>query len=120
MDINNITDKEIKTLMDRYTREKEYRRLYYAKKYNTDPKYRAYIREYNKVRYENKVYAKNVSQGMDNDKALSHRALKIQQYFKKNNNEEEFINKYPQENKLYNLLISNNITLKLGNNSTDI
>ena len=48
----NFTDAEIQILLKKYIRDKEYRRVYYNNKYKTDEKYRNYVRDYNKKRYE--------------------------------------------------------------------
>ncbi len=92
------TNLEIKVILERYKNQKEYRRVYYKNKYHTDPKYKQYVRDYNKVRYENKRLKELLEKGNLSLEALEvRRAINIKKYFKKQGREEDFNIKYPAE-----------------------
>tara|TARA_R100001463_G_scaffold16154_3_gene41983 strand:+ start:1374 stop:1688 length:315 start_codon:yes stop_codon:yes gene_type:complete len=97
----DFTDEQIKELLDRYVRTKEYRRVYYNKKYKNDEKYRNYVRDYNKKRYEDRKYDKLLLKGNNKDTLELNRAYSLKNYFNKTNRLEEFKKKYPNE---YNLI----------------
>jgi hypothetical protein len=92
------TNLEIKVILERYKNQKEYRRVYYKNKYHTDPNYKQYVRDYNKVRYENKRLKELLEKGNLPLEVLEvRRAINIKKYFTKQGREEDFNNKYPAE-----------------------
>ena len=112
IDIHNLTNEKIRSIMDKYKRDKEYRRIYYKNKYHTDCKYKEYIKDYNKIRYENNMYIKNIGEGVEEDKALESRANKLFKYYAKQNRFLEFKEKFSKESEIvYNLNVKN-ITYK--------
>ena len=102
----NFTDEEIQFLLKKYIRDKEYRRVYYNNKYKTDTKYRNYVRDYNKKRYEDMKLAKYIDRGGEEQVAYENRANNLKNYFIKNDRMEYFKTKYPAE---YNLSHSVNV-----------
>ena len=96
----NFTDDEIQLLLKKYIRDKEYRRVYYNHKYKTDPKYRNYVRDYNKRRYEDIKVAKYLDKGGEEDIAYENRANSLKKYFIKCGRESDFEKKHPTEYKL--------------------
>jgi hypothetical protein len=93
----DFTDEQIKELLNRYVRTKEYRRVYYNKKYKNDEKYRNYVRDYNKKRYEDIKFAKLLSNGGDKDTLELNRAHSLRRYFNKTNRLDDFKEKHPEE-----------------------
>ncbi len=100
--MSNLTNSQIKQVLERYIQQKEYRRVYYGNKYKTDPKYRQYNRDYNKVRYENNKLIKLEAQGQDINILKINRAKNIYEWFKKTDRIDIFKTKYPEENMLIN------------------
>ncbi len=95
-----LSNEQIKDILDRYARDKEYRRVYYGNKYKTDEKYRLYVRDYNKERYENKKLKLNLERGIEQLECDKIRAMGLQKYYSKTNREEHFKNKYKTESDL--------------------
>ena len=85
---------KIKEVLKRYARDKEYRRVYYGNKYKTCEKYRLYVRDYNKERYENKKKIVNMDRGISEVECDKIRANGLFKYYSKTDREEVFKNKY--------------------------
>ena len=98
------TNEQLKKICQMYQDKKEYRRIYYGNKYKNDPKYRAYVRDYNKVRYENRRCVKYIAKGINQDEAELNRAKNIEKWFMKTDRQELFKSKYTKE---YNLIYIN-------------
>jgi hypothetical protein len=96
----DLSNEEIQEVLKRYARDKEYRRVYYGNKYKTDEKYRQYVRDYNKERYENKKRDINLSKGIAELECDKIRAKGLLKYYSKSNREEVFKNKYKTESEL--------------------
>lgn len=96
----DLTESEIQEVLKRYKRDKEYRRIYYGDKYKKDEKYRLYIRDYNKKRYEDKKFKKNIDNGINTDDANVIRAKGLKKYYDKTDRYETFKTIYPDEDKL--------------------
>jgi len=92
------TNLEIKVILERYQNQKAYRRVYYKNKYHTDPHYKQYVKDYNKVRYENKRLKELLEKGNLSLEVLEvRRAINIKKYYTKQGREEDFNIKYPAE-----------------------
>tara|TARA_R110000772_G_scaffold25718_1_gene66821 strand:+ start:5545 stop:5841 length:297 start_codon:yes stop_codon:yes gene_type:complete len=95
-----LNDEQIKDVLRRYARDKEYRRVYYGNKYKTCEKYRLYVRDYNKERYENKKRNVNMAKGMEQSKCDIIRANGLSKYYSKTGRIDIFKNKYKTESEL--------------------
>ena len=93
----DMTDEQIQEVLQRYIRQKEYRRVYYGNKYKNDENYRVYVRDYNKERYENKKWGDNMIKHGDSNICDHIRAKSLHKYYLKNNRLDDFKNKYPNE-----------------------
>jgi hypothetical protein len=100
--MDKLTESQIRRILDRYVAQKEYRRLYYADKYNNDEKYRQYVRDYNKRRYELKKYNDNIKKGLTEGQSKNIMAKSCLKYLKKHNREDEFKKAFPEEYLLLN------------------
>lgn len=101
IDLENLTDETIKKVIDKFKKQKEYRRVYYGNKYKQDDKYRQYVRDYNKVRFENGKLDKGLKLGQDEEVLNRNRAINIRSWFAKTDREDVFKQKYPEEYKIY-------------------
>ena len=100
--MDNLTDTQIRQILDRYVAQQEYRRVYYANKYNTDLQYKQYVRDYNKRRYELKKYDENIKKGLTEGQSKNIMATGCLNYLKKHNRQDDFKNIFPQEYLLLN------------------
>ena len=100
--MDKLTDSQIRQILDRYVAQKEYRRLYYNDKYNNDEKYRLYVRDYNKRRYELKKFNDNIKNGVSEGQSKNIMAKNLLNYLQKNNREDDFKKTFPNEYKLLN------------------
>ncbi len=100
--MENLTEKQIRNILDRYVSQKEYRRVYYGNKYNNDLQYKQYVRDYNKRRYEIKKYEKNIEKGLTEGQSKNIMAINCLNYLKKHERQDEFKNTFPVEYKLLN------------------
>ena len=96
-----FTEEQIQFLLTKYEKDREYRRLYYSKKYKENETYRHYIRDYNKNRYEDVKFAKWISEGGSEEQGLKNKADGFKKYFSRNGRMEDFQNKFPD---VFNLL----------------
>lgn len=96
----DLTDEHIKVILKRYEKSKEYRRVYYGNKYKNDEKYRIYIRDYNKERYENKKRILNLERGKSQEECDKIRAMGLCKYYSKTDRQEIFKDKYKFESEL--------------------
>ena len=95
---NGWTDDKIKIIIEKYKREKEYRRVYYNHKYKNDMKYRTYVRDYNKRRYEDSRLLINYDKGIiDLDTLKKQRAYNLYKYYEKDSRLEQFMLIYKNE-----------------------
>jgi len=99
----NFTDDEIQFLLKKYIKDKEYRRVYYNNKYKTDEKYRNYVRDYNKKRYEDIKLKKYIDNGGDENIGKELRAKNLYTYFIRNDREDYFKEQYNSEYNLINI-----------------
>ena len=100
--MDNLTDTQIRNILDKYVAQKEYRRVYYGNKYNNDLQYKQYVRDYNKRRYEIIKYKKNIENGLTEGQSKNIMATGCLNYLKKHNRQDEFENVFPIEYKLLN------------------
>ena len=92
----NFTDEEINKIINSHIKTKEYRRNYYRNKYQNDPVHRELQLERSKNYYhKNKKLKKETKTG------VYHLAKKRYDYFKKNNNIQKFIDKYPEDYEMW-------------------
>ncbi len=106
INLDNLDEETIHKVINKFKQQKEYRRVYYGNKYKTDPKYRQYVRDYNKVRFETNKVDKGLKEGKDEEQLLLKRAQNIRTWFAKSDREELFESKYPEEYKIYNNYIN--------------
>ena len=100
--MDKLTESQIRQILDRYVAQKEYRRLYYNDKYNNDEKYRLYVRDYNKRRYELKKFNDNIKNGVSEGQSKNIMAKNLLNYLQKNNREQDFKKTFPKEYLLLN------------------
>ena len=94
------TTLELQVILERYQKQKEYRRVYYKNKYHTDAKYNQYCKDYNKERYENQKYENLMSQQhckYSKEEIELNRANNLHKYYLNSNRLEIFYEKYPLE-----------------------
>jgi len=98
-----FTQQQINNIIKSYVEKKEYRRIYYKNKYHTDEKYQQYVRDYNKIRYEEKAFTKKLSQlGDSYYVCLSNKkATNLHKYFTKVNRYEVFKTRCPDDFMIY-------------------
>jgi hypothetical protein len=82
----NLTNDEIKAILERHEKVKEYRRVYYNKKYHEDEKFRESQIEYSKT-HCGKYYEKN------KDKI---RRKRIFRYYNQRGRLDDMYKKYPE------------------------
>lgn len=94
------TNKEIYTILKSYQDKKDYRKEYYKNKYHKDAQYKVYMRDYNKIRYEERVFNERLSQ--DNEEELKlKKANKLKEWFDKHERPTDFEKKCPIDYDLY-------------------
>jgi len=94
------TDEQIQVALNRYTKNKEYKKNYYRNKYQTDPDYVEKMKSYSKSYYINNK-DKRKEQYDNNAEFL--KARRKFNYYSKQDNVEKYIEKYPDEyNKFFN------------------
>jgi|TARA_R110000787_G_scaffold27802_1_gene76524 hypothetical protein len=102
----NYTTLELQVILERYQKQKEYRRVYYKNKYHSDEKYKQYCKDYNKERYENQTFETLMSQQhckYSKEEIELRRANNLHKYYLKTNRLEIFYEKYPLETLLIDL-----------------
>ena len=94
------SNQELKKIINVYNHNKHYRNEYYKNKYHTDPDYKNYCKDYNKIRYEEKKFVSLYTN--DNYEELSNKkACNLYKWFNKNNRLEDFKNKCPEDYLIY-------------------
>jgi len=99
-----FTQEQIDMMIKNYLDKKEYRRVYYRNKYQTDENYKIYVRDYNKIRYEEKFIINKLKEtGVENEeKLLLSKANKLKKWFDKQNRPDDFKTKCPDDYMLIN------------------
>lgn len=99
-----FTQEQIDMMIKSYIDKKEYRRVYYRNKYQTDESYKIYVRDYNKIRYEEKFIINKLQEtGIENEeKLLLSKANKLKKWFDKQNRPDDFKTKCPDDYMLIN------------------
>ena len=99
-----FTQEQIDMMIKSYVDKKEYRRVYYRNKYQTDENYKIYVRDYNKIRYEEKFIINKLKEtGVENEeKLLLRKANKLKKWFDKQNRPDDFKTKCPDDYMLIN------------------
>jgi hypothetical protein len=99
-----FTQEQIDMMIKNYVDKKEYRRVYYRNKYQTDENYKIYVRDYNKIRYEEKFIINKLKEtGVENEeKLLLSKANKLKKWFDKQNRPDDFKTKCPDDYMLIN------------------
>ncbi len=95
--MSNLTNAQIKQVLERYSQQKEYRRVYYGNKYKNDPKYRQYVRDYNKLRYENKKKIILQHKGRNIKDLELDRAVNLYNWYKQTDRLDLFKERFPDE-----------------------
>ena len=94
----DFTDEQIKMVMARYVKNREYKRIYYRNKYNTDVVYKKKAQDYSRDYYQQhkesikEKYKENVDY---------YRAKRKYYYYKKKNNLDKYKEKYEEEYNTY-------------------
>jgi hypothetical protein len=83
---SNMTNDEIKTIIEKHEKMKEYRRVYYNNKYHTDSEYKSKQIEYGKK--NSKTYYQN-----NKDKVKQRRIFR---YYNERGRLDDMYKKYPQ------------------------
>tara|TARA_R110000803_G_scaffold210399_1_gene282077 strand:- start:359 stop:712 length:354 start_codon:yes stop_codon:yes gene_type:complete len=94
----DFTDEQIKIAMNRYVKNKEYKRIYYGNKYNTDDVYKNKSKEYSRDYYQKH---KELIKEKYNKNADYYRAKRKYNYYMKNNNLDKYKEKYEEEYNTY-------------------
>ncbi len=85
------SNEEISSILKNYQEKKEYRKNYYKNKYHNDEVYKIYMRDYNKIRYEERAYnEKLILGGLNEDTLLLKKANNLKKWFDKHGRPEDF------------------------------
>ena len=99
-----FTNLELQVIIDTYKKQKEYRRIYYQKKYHSDAKHKKYVQSYNKERYENILLDKNILKGeLSLEQCETLRANRLLKWYIERDWLNDFKEKYPIETILLDL-----------------
>jgi|9_EtaG_2_1085328.scaffolds.fasta_scaffold15476_3 hypothetical protein len=95
-----FSNEELKKIVSTHLRKQNYRRVYYKNKYKTDDKFKNYMIDYNKIRYEEKRFVSKYTP--DNYDSLSdEKALRLKKWFDKKERPDDFKNKCPEDYLIY-------------------
>tara|TARA_R110000765_G_scaffold336982_1_gene427326 strand:- start:1302 stop:1601 length:300 start_codon:yes stop_codon:yes gene_type:complete len=92
--MGSFSNNEIFKIIEKYKRDKEYRRVYYGNKYKNDLIYRQYIIDYNKIRYEERVYKNKLAEGMPEKILMINKATRLRKFYIKTDRENIFNEKH--------------------------
>ena len=95
-----FSENEIQIILKNYQDKKDYRKNYYKNKYHTDTEYRKYMRDYNKIRYEERRFLEKYN-GQNSEKLLIEKANKMKKWFDKQERPEDFEKKCPIDYDMY-------------------
>ena len=107
------TNEELKKIVESHLSKQQYRRIYYKNKYHSDPNFKNYMIDYNKIRYEEKRFVSKYKE--DNyDKLSDEKATRLKKWFDKKGRPEDFKNKCPEDYLIYKDIVPEVQTFELG------
>jgi hypothetical protein len=95
-----FSNDELKKIVSTHLKKQEYRRVYYKNKYHTDKRYKNYMRDYNKIRYEEKRFVEKYTP-QNYDELSDDKAIRLKKWFDKKERPEQFKIKCPEDYLIY-------------------
>jgi hypothetical protein len=83
------SNEEISSILKNYQEKKEYRKNYYKNRYHTNEEYKMYMRDYNKIRYEERTFNQKCNED-NRDKLLLKKANNLKKWFDKHERPGDF------------------------------
>lgn len=90
----DFTDEQILYAVQRYNKDKEYKRNYYNKKYHEDEDFRNKMKDYSRTYYQNNKEKRKDNYEANKDRIKAHRKYN---YYKKSDSLSVYKEKYPDE-----------------------
>ena len=95
-----FSNEELKKIVATHLHKKAYRREYYKNKYHNDPVFHNYMKDYNKIRYEERRFVQKYNE-KNYEELSDQKAIRLKEWFDKKERPEDFKQKCPEDYLIY-------------------